>query len=83
MDFNFGFMKYGQKWRDLRRVFHQHLHPGAVGQYSAAQTREVRAFLKRAMDFTDSIDTVSVSQSVDLPSKVLRCLTPFEEHSPP
>ena len=55
-------MEYGQRWRDLRRVFHQHFYPGVVTQYQYVQTREVHSFLKRALAFSDGIDMTSVSQ---------------------
>ena len=63
-DWGMATLRYGSRWRDRRRAFHQHFNQAAIKQYNPIQTRETRAFLKRALTFSDRIDIVSVSQYV-------------------
>ena len=44
---NFGFMPYGQPWRNRRRVFWQHFNPGALQKYKATQREVALVFLKK------------------------------------
>ena len=55
-------MQYGTRWRETRRTFRRFFNQYAVSQYTDIQTREVHAFLKRAVGFTRGIDEVSVRQ---------------------
>ena len=43
---DFGVMEYGQKWKERRRLFHQHFNPNAIQEYKVVQQRRVREFLK-------------------------------------
>ena len=54
-------MPYGLRWRETRRTFHQFFNQSAVQSYRRIEEREIRAFLKRAVDFTDSVDMLSLS----------------------
>ncbi|RPD52912.1 cytochrome P450 [Lentinus tigrinus ALCF2SS1-7] len=45
-----GTVPYGDRWRGIRRNFHQHMNAKAVTQYSSIQERDVKAFLVRLLD---------------------------------
>ncbi|KAF8498385.1 cytochrome P450 [Hysterangium stoloniferum] len=49
MGFNWSFvlMRYGDRWRRNRRMFHQHFHPGAIKAYQPLQIKHARDLLKR------------------------------------
>jgi len=38
-DWNWTFMRYGQKWREHRRIFHQYFNSNSVSQFHAVQTQ--------------------------------------------
>ncbi|KAJ3556975.1 hypothetical protein NM688_g1729 [Phlebia brevispora] len=61
-DWNLALLRYGPTWRGSRRYFHQYFNQNAVRQYSPVQLREVRSFLRRALEPHDSINFRSVSQ---------------------
>jgi cytochrome P450 len=56
---NFGFMRYGDKWREHRKLFHAHYQPKAVEKYTPIQTRAARqmldALLQTPEEFMDHI----------------------------
>ncbi|KAI0080132.1 cytochrome P450 [Panus rudis PR-1116 ss-1] len=41
---------YGERWRRLRRVFHQYFGPLVLPEYEAIQTEVTQTFLKRLLD---------------------------------
>ncbi|KZT24415.1 cytochrome P450 [Neolentinus lepideus HHB14362 ss-1] len=43
--FNFAFMPYGKRWRDGRRIFHQHFNQGSTPRYHHAFSRQTRRLL--------------------------------------
>ncbi|KAK7687643.1 hypothetical protein QCA50_008858 [Cerrena zonata] len=43
-------MKYGLRWRNYRRQFHQYFHQHTVCDYRPIQVQQCRAFLRRALD---------------------------------
>lgn len=45
-----GTMPYGQKWRGVRKGFHQYMNPDAVKQYRSIQEREARKLLSRLLE---------------------------------
>ena len=45
-----GFSPYGALWRAHRKIYHQHLGPTAVEQYSVRIETEARAFAARLLD---------------------------------
>ena len=44
-----GMMGYGQRWRDYRRAFWQHFHPGAIHDYRSVQLAAVRTFIVKLL----------------------------------
>ena len=56
-----GLIPYGDRWRALRKTFHRFFHVNAVQQYHGVETREVRAFLQRAMHLADDVDALARS----------------------
>ncbi|KAI0643153.1 CyP450 monooxygenase [Trametes meyenii] len=46
-EYNLALMPYGQEWRQHRRVFWQHFHPGMVPKYQSTQRDVVHKFLAR------------------------------------
>lgn len=48
-EWTLGLMSYGQKWRDYRRAFWQHFHPGAINEYRPVQLAAVRTFLGKLL----------------------------------
>lgn len=61
-DWNFAFMCYGTRWRKIRKCFHQHFNQIAIAKYRDVQTREVHAFLQRAMDAGGNLDSGLIRQ---------------------
>ncbi|KAI0770762.1 putative CyP450 monooxygenase [Irpex lacteus] len=49
-DFNLANMRYGPRWRSVRRMFHQHFNQTAVPNYQDKQRREIHAFLRRCLE---------------------------------
>nr|BAL05113.1 cytochrome P450 [Phanerodontia chrysosporium] len=43
---NWGQLEYGDRWRQHRRLFHQHFRPLAVSQYHPRQVKGVRVLLR-------------------------------------
>ena len=70
-------MQYGTRWRDIRRTFWRFFTQAAVAQYHTIETREVRAFLKRAVNFTHGIDAESVRQYDNTRSDSATCTDVF------
>ncbi|KAJ3483939.1 hypothetical protein NLI96_g5970 [Meripilus lineatus] len=54
--FAIGFMGYGQPWRARRRYFHEYFHQGVVHEYAPIQTKEIRHFLRRALDSPNDME---------------------------
>ncbi|KAI0070899.1 cytochrome P450 [Panus rudis PR-1116 ss-1] len=54
--FNFGLMRYSQRWRTHRRVFHQYLNQHSSLQWRSVQVDESQKFLRRVLDDLDNID---------------------------
>ena len=48
-DWEFGFMPYGQWWRDHRRAFWQHLNPRAIDIYRPIQVAVMRKLLLKLL----------------------------------
>lgn len=42
-------MGYGPRWRQTRRIFHEHFHQGAARQYRPVQLAGARRFLARLL----------------------------------
>lgn len=49
-DFNMGNMRYGSRWRSVRRMFHQHFNQSVAPNYRDKQRKEIHAFLRRCLD---------------------------------
>ncbi|KAI0798709.1 cytochrome P450 [Irpex lacteus] len=49
-DFNLATMPYGNHWRTIRRMFHQHFNQTVTPRYRDLQTREIHAFLRRCLE---------------------------------
>ena len=47
------FIRYGDKWRAHRRLFHQHFHPAAVTKYHPTISKETKKLLNRLIDKPD------------------------------
>lgn len=41
---------YGDRWRGIRRIFHQYMNAKAVTQYRSIQDVEVKKFLVRLLE---------------------------------
>ncbi|KAH9929328.1 cytochrome P450 [Fomitopsis serialis] len=52
-DWHFVFMGYGDRWRERRRVFHQHFHPAAALQHRPRALKGARVLLNRLLDTPD------------------------------
>ena len=63
-DWDLGVQPYGPVWRVGRKHFHEHFRRGVVHRYHASQKREVRAFLRRALDFEGKLDSRFINQYV-------------------
>ncbi|KAI0662789.1 cytochrome P450 [Cubamyces menziesii] len=48
-DWNVALMGYGPQWRQTRRAFHEHFHPGAVKQYEPSQLSGARKYIMRLL----------------------------------
>ncbi|KAI0796313.1 CyP450 monooxygenase [Irpex lacteus] len=49
-DFNMGNMRYGPRWRSVRRMFHQHFNQSVAPNYRDKQRKEIHAFLRRCLE---------------------------------
>jgi len=56
LDWGFAFMRYGSRWRALRKCFYQHFQQGVIHKYESIQTREARAFLRRMLTGPQNIE---------------------------
>ncbi|KZT03231.1 cytochrome P450 [Laetiporus sulphureus 93-53] len=52
-DWHFVFMGYGDRWRERRRVFHQHFHLTAALQYRPRALKGARTLLRRLLENPD------------------------------
>ncbi|PSS38121.1 hypothetical protein PHLCEN_2v28 [Hermanssonia centrifuga] len=52
-DHNIAFMQYGERWRESRRAFHQHFHPGVIPKYYPRTVKGVRELLLRLLETPD------------------------------
>ncbi|THH14926.1 hypothetical protein EW146_g5474 [Bondarzewia mesenterica] len=50
LGWSLGFVPYGQRWRDMRKAFHQYFHPTATLQYHPIEERATVELLKRLLD---------------------------------
>ncbi|THH14927.1 hypothetical protein EW146_g5475 [Bondarzewia mesenterica] len=50
LDWALGFVSYGQRWRDMRKAFHQYFHPTATLQYHPIEERATVELLQRLLD---------------------------------
>ncbi|KAF8592281.1 cytochrome P450 [Ramaria rubella] len=50
VDWNFVLMRYGDRWRQHRRIFHQKFHPAAVAAYHPVQAKHARELLLQLLD---------------------------------
>ncbi|KAG6908814.1 hypothetical protein DXG01_003167 [Tephrocybe rancida] len=48
-DFLLGFMPYGQRWREHRRLMHQSFHPTAALRFRAQESKATHSFLRRLL----------------------------------
>ncbi|KAI0332173.1 cytochrome P450 [Cubamyces sp. BRFM 1775] len=55
---NFGIVRYGPKWRRLRRTFWQHFHSGIVHTYQPMQESVARKALARFLEHTSDVKEV-------------------------
>ncbi|KAI0346960.1 CyP450 monooxygenase [Trametopsis cervina] len=49
-DWNVGLMRYGPRWREIRRLIHVNFHQLSVAKYHGSQTRTVHKFLRTALE---------------------------------
>ncbi|KAI0078414.1 cytochrome P450 [Panus rudis PR-1116 ss-1] len=49
-EFNLGLMRYSQRWRLRRRLFHQYFNQNAFVQWMPIQVEESKRFLRRLLD---------------------------------
>lgn len=50
LDWPFGFMKYGGRWKERRKLFQQHFHPQNTESYQPKELEHVHKLLKRLHD---------------------------------
>ena len=48
-DWNFGFMPYGERWRQHRRVVWQQMYPRAITKYESLQEEAIHRLLLRLL----------------------------------
>ncbi|KAK7048443.1 cytochrome P450 [Favolaschia claudopus] len=62
-DFTFGMKPHGERWRQERRLFHQHFRRDAIPNYHPIQLKKTHGFLRNLLltpeDFIDHIKTLS------------------------
>ncbi|KAK0211383.1 cytochrome P450 [Desarmillaria ectypa] len=51
--FNFGFMRYSDRWRTHRRIFHQYFQPRAIPAYYTVQTKAASILLQQLLKSPD------------------------------
>ncbi|PCH43276.1 cytochrome P450 [Wolfiporia cocos MD-104 SS10] len=56
-DWHFVFMGYGDRWRERRRIFHQHFHPSAALQHRPKALKGARVLLYRLLETPDDFMT--------------------------
>ncbi|PPQ87697.1 hypothetical protein CVT25_011464 [Psilocybe cyanescens] len=54
-NFNFGFMKYGERWRRHRRLMHHNFHPTAALRFRPHSLRAARNLLNRFLDIPNDV----------------------------
>ncbi|KAK0479641.1 cytochrome P450 [Armillaria novae-zelandiae] len=54
-DYNFAFMRYSNRWRTHRRMFHQYFQPRAVPEYYPAQLKATSVLLKQLLKSPDAL----------------------------
>ncbi|KAH9941402.1 cytochrome P450 [Amylocystis lapponica] len=52
-DYHFAFMKYGEQWREYRRVFHQHFNASASRRHQPKSAEGARELLRRLLESPD------------------------------
>ena len=62
LDWNMLIQPYGQAWRIGRRHMHEYFRRGVLHQYHETQKREVRAFLRRALEFSGNVNGHAINQ---------------------
>ncbi|KAJ7672132.1 cytochrome P450 [Mycena polygramma] len=64
-DFNFGLMPYGEKWRQYRRLFHQHFRQDAAVAFRPIQLRKIHdslgSLLNTPEDFSAHMKTLAAA----------------------
>ncbi|KAK0447359.1 cytochrome P450 [Desarmillaria tabescens] len=55
-DYNFAFMRYSDRWRIHRRVFHQYFQPRAVPAYYPAQVKATSVMLQQFLKSPDNFE---------------------------
>ncbi|RPD57201.1 CyP450 monooxygenase [Lentinus tigrinus ALCF2SS1-7] len=55
-DWTFGLMPYGPTWRQQRRMFWQHFHPGAIDKYRPVQLASMHTFLAKVASNPGRLD---------------------------
>ncbi|KAJ7366653.1 cytochrome P450 [Mycena albidolilacea] len=62
-DFNFSIMPYGEKWRQYRRLFHQHFRREAIPTYHPVQLKKIHGLLRDLLstpeDFVEHTKTLA------------------------
>ncbi|KAF8992234.1 cytochrome P450 [Cyathus striatus] len=53
-EFDFGFMQYGELWRQHRKIAHNAFHPTVIKQYRPHELRAARGLLRRLLALSDS-----------------------------
>ncbi|KAI0651132.1 O-methylsterigmatocystin oxidoreductase [Trametes meyenii] len=53
---NLAFKRYGDDWRNVRRLLWRHFQPSAVAKFQPAQQREARRFLKLLLEDQSDVD---------------------------
>lgn len=53
--FHFGFMPYGDLWRQHRRVMHQSFHPTAAARFRPTELKATHGLLRRLLDEPDNL----------------------------
>ena len=72
-----GFMPYGSRWRETRRVFHQHFSQAAVKKdHYGIVAREIRAFLQRVAQAIRDDPDACLDQG-EVSGLVRKCLACF------
>ena len=73
-DWTMAFLRYGQRWRNMRRESHRYLHPAATLEFRSSQLKATRQLLQRLLEAPKDFMT-HIRQYVRVPHTSERLFT--------